>query len=142
MESPADRNGSGGSGVVVVDEMRMYFLVRKDLKMGVGKVAGQVGHAVQKLIVNGNPEVIKCYNEENLNSDINSIVPSAKIILSIPDLETLTKMEELFISKNLPYVKIIDLGRTQIAPNTPTVIGLGPIRKSESPTELSSLKLL
>jgi PTH2 family peptidyl-tRNA hydrolase len=112
-------------------ELRMYILVRRDLKMGPGKVAGQCGHAVQYLILKGQRDIIERYN--------NSISP--KIILKIENLDHLEQIEKICLSMGLPVARVIDAGRTQIPENTVTVLGVGPCLEKDIPSEIKSLKL-
>lgn len=112
-------------------ELRIYILVRKDLKMSAGKIGAQCGHAVQHLILNGSKGLITDY--------VNSASP--KIILKVDSLEQLEVIEKALQSQHITTVKIVDAGRTQIPENTVTVLGVGPISSTLVPAELSALKL-
>ena len=121
------------ASVLEVDELTMYILVRADLKMGTGKVAGQCCHAVQSLILSPTllPELLAEYTG----------VLHPKIILKIPDEATLDSFVAVCVEHNFPHHVVVDLGRTQIAANTRTVLGIGPIRKSTVPDSIRVLKL-
>ena len=111
-----------------MSEKVIYLLVRVDLKMGVGKMVAQAGHAVQELIN-------KC-QQKTLRKTI-----CPKISLKI-NLQTMKDVEQLCIEKCVPYHIVIDAGRTQIPENTPTVLGIGPISKGLVNSIVSDLKLL
>ena len=105
----------------------MYILVNNDCKMGKGKIAGQVGHAVglitENILTNyyenpcpKNAEVLQRYDSWKDKGH-------AKIILKATDAEMLAFVNEK------ESVAIRDAGRTQIAPNTLTVVGFYPNAK-------------
>uniref|UniRef100_H0XXW0 Peptidyl-tRNA hydrolase 2, mitochondrial n=1 Tax=Otolemur garnettii TaxID=30611 RepID=H0XXW0_OTOGA len=95
------------------------ILVRTDLKMRKGKVAAQCSHAAisaYKQIQRKNPEVLKHWE----------YCGQPKVVVKAPDEETLvgllTHAKMLGLTVNL----IQDAGRTQIAPGSSTVLGIGP----------------
>lgn len=115
------------------DELRMYIVVNNDAKMGKGKVAAQVGHAVMMAVAH----LIK--NDQKLYSRY-SQSGMAKIVLKA-NLETIEQLASAH--KNVFVVR--DAGRTQIESGTLTAVGFLPmtehIRDKQYPM-LSSLKLL
>lgn len=101
----------------------MYVLVNDDLKMGKGKIAGQVGHVVglitEEIIRKsyethkGIPDCYQRYMEWKATGH-------AKVILKATHeqiLQMIGEPESLYIR---------DAGRTQIAPNSLTVLGFYP----------------
>ena len=95
------------------DAYKMVLLVRKDLKMGVGKIAAQCCHAA----------VGAC--RQNVYQDwMNQ--GEAKIVLSVKNLTELKKYCDLAREAGLPVVEIQDAGRTEVAPGTITVAAIGP----------------
>jgi len=75
----------------------------KTLKMSVGKVAAQVGHAVAK--------VVECYGH----------MPPHKIIVLEANHGKFVKMcEDQTLESYIQY----DLGLTEVEPSTPTVIAI------------------
>jgi len=115
------------------DQYIMYILVNKSLNMNKGKIASQVGHAVQKVteycLINDK----ELYDNYCKNS-------YAKVVLKVPNEELLLQiLEEL---KGLHKSYVVDEGRTQINPDSVTAIGFNPMKKSERPECLQKLGLL
>jgi peptidyl-tRNA hydrolase len=109
----------------------MYILVNTSVKLSPGKIAAQVGHAVQKTTQ-------RCINTMKWQHYICACMP--KIVLKVPS-------EELFVSildqtKNIFKSYVVDEGRTQCAPGTVTAIGYDPLFEKEIPSCFKSLKLL
>ncbi|TTK47648.1 Peptidyl-tRNA hydrolase 2, mitochondrial [Bagarius yarrelli] len=100
-------------------ELKLILAVRTDLKMGKGKVAAQCSHAAvsaYKQVQRRNPELLKKWEYYG----------QPKVVVKVPDEESL--MELLYHAKKvgLPVSLIQDAGRTQIAPGSRTVLGVGP----------------
>jgi peptidyl-tRNA hydrolase, PTH2 family len=110
----------------------IYLLVRKDLKMGLGKTAAQCGHAVQNLLEN-TPRVIK---------KLYWACGYPKIVLKVDSEEEL--MDKWRTVKKLTRQRtlVIDAGKTQLPADTPTVIGIGPLPKKDLKNMVQDLKLL
>ncbi len=95
----------------------IYIFVNNDLKMSTGKVDSQVGHVVLKIVEhvlnNKKSQEYLRYQEWKKNGQ-------TKIVLKANqnDLMELIKLPE---SKY-----IIDAGKTQISPNSLTVVGFFP----------------
>lgn len=115
-------------------ELRMYILVNEDIKLGKGKLAGQVGHAVASMF----------YNQWKIAGKILPIMEEymeshqVKIILKCPQ----AILEDL---ENKGYIAIRDKGWTQLEPNTLTCVNLGILDKNKIPKELefiNGLKLM
>jgi PTH2 family peptidyl-tRNA hydrolase len=120
------------------DHLYMYILVNSDAKMGKGKLAGQVGHVVGLIT----EEIIQDYYV-----DRNVIATEAyeryiswkkkghaKIILKATESQL-----ELFLN-DMECVYVRDAGKTQLAPNTLTVVGFYP--SVELKDKFKHLKLL
>ena len=118
-------------------ELCMYILVNDDLKMGKGKIASQVGHVVGMMTEDiirksyeshkGVPDCYSRYVRWKNNGQ-------AKIVLKATEEQIKTFMGHPETS----YV--IDAGRTQIAPDSLTVLGFYP--SSNNREKLSGFKLL
>lgn len=112
-------------------DYRMYILVNDDVKIGKGKLAGQVGHAVAVYFYINFHEGNNQYKiiEEYMNT------AQKKIILKCPQ----SKLEELEISG---HITIRDNGLTQLEPNTLTCVNIGIYDANEVPSFVSELKLV
>lgn len=110
-------------------DVKMYLFVNNDLKMGKGKIAGQVGHAVGKIVercINNNSEEYALWK----NTFYKKIVCKA----------TYNELIELkSINKSMC---IMDMGKTQIEANSLTVVGFEPMFNSDIPKKFNSFKLL
>lgn len=118
-----------------MSEYKLYFIVNSSLKMGIGKTAGQVGHACSYFIRN-----VYEYNRDRTNYEIWLKNSEPKIILKINDNKHFQDIYSKLLDDNFDPMLITDAGRTQIAPNSNTVIVFGPTKKP--PSYISELKLL
>lgn len=108
------------------------FLVRKDLKMGRGKEAAQCGHAILGLFHNishGDHKVCSYYYDVNF----------PKLFFYVENEEQMDDYRAMALGNNLCACKIRDAGRTQIAAGSATVLGIGPVPKSEVSSLFGSL---
>lgn len=103
-------------------DLRMYILVNKDIKIGKGKLAGQVGHAVNVLVYN-----MAIQDDISLHEYMSGEI---KKIVLYSSQEVLEKLE------TLGYVSIRDKGYTQLKPNTLTCVNLGIVDFNNIPEEL------
>ncbi|KAM8813000.1 peptidyl-tRNA hydrolase 2, mitochondrial [Rhynchonycteris naso] len=113
-ESGTETSILGESG-----EYKMILVVRNDLKMGKGKVAAQCSHAAvsaYKQIQRRNPELLKEWE----------YCGQPKVVVKAPDEETLIALWTHAKMLGLTVSLIQDAGRTQIAPGSQTVLGIGP----------------
>lgn len=100
-------------------EFKMVLVVRNDLKMGKGKVAAQCSHAAvsaYKQVLRRNPELLKQWE----------YCGQPKVVVKAPDEDTLIDLLGHAKEVGLPVSLIQDAGRTQIAPGSRTVLGVGP----------------
>lgn len=117
-------------------QLRMVFFVRTDLKMPKGKIAAQVGHAVQELILKNMNYPSEVF-QEWLEGD------HVKICLKVSSEEELNELhlKGLEIPTHVSF--IIDKGYTCFDnKETPTVVGWGPLTKEEHQELTKNLKLL
>lgn len=106
-------------------DLAMYILVNSDIKINIGKLAGQVGHAVAVyMFQNKEPELIKEYMEN-----------MQKKIILYDTQKNLEKYEQM------GFIAIRDKGFTDLEPNTLTCVNLGIMDKDQRPEEIKSLKL-
>ncbi len=97
---------------------RMYFIINSDLEMSPGKVAAQVGHGTQYVM----EYYLKNPNEQDLFFKY-ARTGSTKIILR----GRLNKI--LALHKKYPDCSFLvtDAGKTEIAPNSITVLAFLPL---------------
>ncbi|KAM6969863.1 peptidyl-tRNA hydrolase 2, mitochondrial [Aplochiton taeniatus] len=110
--SEASIMGEGG-------EFKMILVVRNDLKMGKGKVAAQCSHAAvsaYKQVQRRNPDLLKQWE----------YCGQPKVVVKAPDEDSLMELLTHAKEVGLPVSLIQDAGRTQIAPGSRTVLGIGP----------------
>jgi PTH2 family peptidyl-tRNA hydrolase len=110
--------------------LKMYILVNKDIKIGKGKLAGQVGHAVNVYIYHMMNDDIP--QQQIIHDYMNGEI---KKIILYDTQEHLEKFEQL------GFTRIRDKGYTQLEPNTLTCINLG-ILDSETDEMMDYLKTL
>jgi len=111
------------------DEHKMILLVRKDLNMGVGKIAAQCCHAAVGACRANDFQEWRDQGE-------------AKIVLGVKNKDELMKYCTLAREAGLPTYEIEDAGRTEVAPGTMTVAAIGPARKVLIDAVTGKLRLL
>ncbi|XP_041657523.1 peptidyl-tRNA hydrolase 2, mitochondrial [Cheilinus undulatus] len=113
-------NGTGEASVMGEGgEFKMILVVRNDLKMGKGKVAAQCSHAAvsaYKQVQRRNPDLLKQWE----------YCGQPKVVVKAPNEDTLIDLLGHAKEVGLPVSLIQDAGRTQIAPGSRTVLGIGP----------------
>ncbi|KAG6737641.1 hypothetical protein POTOM_059169 [Populus tomentosa] len=118
----------------ILDDFKMVLVVRNDLKMGKGKIAAQCSHAtlgLYKKLLNRAPKALNRWE----------ICAQPKVVVKIESEEDMLVLQERAKSLKLPTHITIDAGRTQIAPNSRTVMAiLGPVEVVDDVT--GGLKLL
>ncbi|XP_044285768.1 peptidyl-tRNA hydrolase 2, mitochondrial [Varanus komodoensis] len=100
-------------------DFKMVIVVRNDLKMGKGKVAAQCSHAAvsaYKQVQRRDPELLRQWE----------YCGQPKVVLRAPDEDTLMQLRSEAQGLGLTVSLIQDAGRTQIAPGSRTVLGIGP----------------
>ncbi|KAM9386223.1 peptidyl-tRNA hydrolase 2, mitochondrial [Pholidichthys leucotaenia] len=105
-------------------DFKMVLVVRNDLKMGKGKVAAQCSHAAvaaYKQVQRRNPKMLKQWE----------YCGQPKVVVKAPDEDAMIDLLGRAKEAGLPVSLIQDAGRTQIAPGSRTVLGIGP-----GPTDL------
>ncbi|KAK2168616.1 hypothetical protein LSH36_15g02113 [Paralvinella palmiformis] len=100
-------------------ETKLVLVVRTDLKMGKGKIAAQCAHAAviaHETLSRRNPELLKEWKYHG----------QPKVVVKIDSEEALLELAKMARSLGLTASLVQDAGRTQIAPGTKTVLGVGP----------------
>ncbi|XP_013188335.1 peptidyl-tRNA hydrolase 2, mitochondrial [Amyelois transitella] len=116
-------------------EYKLVLVVRTDLNMSKGKIAAQCGHAAVGAFEKAqtrDPEGLNCWQ----------LTGQAKIALKIDSVEEIKQIADNAKQMGLITSLIRDAGRTQIAPNSITVLGVGPAPKDVIDKVTGHLKLL
>lgn len=103
--------------------------------MGKGKIAAQCGHAavgVYEKAINKDPDGLKIWKRTG----------QAKVALKTDSVDEITQIADNAKKMGLITSLIRDAGRTQIAPNSITVLGIGPAPKDIIDKVTGHLKLL
>ncbi len=107
------------ASVFRTDECKLVVVVRKDLKMGKGKLAAQVAHAAVECALYAERKDRKTFDRWHDSGQ-------AKVVLKVDSLEELMRLVAEARSAGLHTETITDAGRTQIEPGTVTCAGIGP----------------
>lgn len=102
----------------------MVLIVRTDLNMQGGKTAAQCGHAtlgVYKRSLKRKPEYVEAWEARN----------QVKIALKVESEELMDAVEAYARERGLVTYIVTDAGRTQVAPGSRTVLGIGPAPTAE-----------
>nr|CAI5832705.1 unnamed protein product [Callosobruchus analis] len=99
------------------DYCKMTFVVNSSLKMGVGKIAAQVGHACLGLYRNMLPQYKELLSKWEYTGE-------KKIVLKGDDENHLQQLHQMAKEHNVPSYLVHDAGHTQVAPNSVTVLSL------------------
>ncbi|KAF0294131.1 Peptidyl-tRNA hydrolase 2, mitochondrial [Amphibalanus amphitrite] len=117
------------------DDMKMILVVRMDLKMGKGKIAAQCSHAAlaaYKQSQRQSPEYLREWERRG----------PAKVVVRVEDESAMYRVEQRARAAGLVTAVIQDAGRTQIAPGSVTVLGVGPAPAAILQEVTGHLKLL
>lgn len=119
------------------ESCKLVLVVRKDLEMGTGKIGAQCGHAT-----------LGCYQPLSKTAEGRAILAKweqegqPKIVLAVKSESQLRKLEKNAQAANVNCYLVHDAGRTQVAPGSVTVLGVGPGPKSQVDAITGSLSLL
>lgn len=134
------------------DPVVMYLIVRDSLNMSVGKIAAQVGHAVQMMQIayQEDLDILDNMFDGDIPDESSTILHRVsrynkwlntlftKIVLKADEKEFTKVQKEL--AHNI--VLVTDAGFTEVKPQTDTVIGVFPMYKSEVPKIIKRMQLL
>ncbi|CAK1541459.1 unnamed protein product [Leptosia nina] len=116
-------------------EYKLVLVVRTDLGMSKGKIGAQCGHAAvgaYEKALKKDPEGLKTWQ----------LTGQAKVALKTDSVEEIKQIADNAKKMGLITSMIRDAGRTQIAPNSITVLGVGPAPKDIVDKVTGHLKLL
>ncbi|KAK9841988.1 hypothetical protein WJX81_002872 [Elliptochloris bilobata] len=116
-------------------EVKMVLIVRQDLKMGKGKIAAQCCHATLG-------QFKKLWRRKDPNLKKWELSGQTKVCLRVDDEDGFMQLHQAARSAGIPAHIVVDAGRTQIAPDSKTVMALGPADADLIDSVSGHLKLL
>ena len=123
------------SGIFVDPEYKQVIILRTDLKMGKGKLVAQGAHAA----VNA-AQVSEANHYEVLLRWLRG--GYKKVVLKVSSEEELLDYFLKGLDAGLPTIIVRDAGLTQLAPETPTAVAIGPGSAKKIDEITQGLKLL
>lgn len=112
---------------------KQVIVVRTDLNMSIGKLAGQVAHAsVNAVLDTDDNKVLNAWFNEG----------HKKVICKVKSEKALTNIWNKVVEADIPSAAILDYGLTEIEPNTFTAVGIGPATNEEIDMITKRLSLL
>lgn len=115
--------------------MKQVIVVRKDLHMDLGKLISQACHACLEASEEAKKSSLKTWKIWHGEG-------AKKIVVKVNSLEELLELEGNAERLGIPKALIVDRGLTQIPPNTPTALGIGPGKEATIDRLTGGLKLL
>ena len=117
------------------EEMKLVLVVNEELGMTAGKIAAQCCHAclgVWKKLWRRRDPVLRVWEEGG----------QPKVTLQVSDEEAMLELYQRAKQIGVPTYIVVDAGRTQVAPNSRTVMAVGPASEKEVNEVTGRLKLL
>ena len=102
-------------------KLKQAIIVRTDLGMGKGKIAGQVAHAAVEAA-----ESIRRYCPDWYYPWLEDDNLETKIILKVDSEAKLEALSRNAFAQGINPAKIYDAGKTQLEPSTFTALDIGP----------------
>ena len=112
--------------------LKQVIVIRKDIKMGKGKLAVQIAHASLGAYKMATEEMRKSWEESG----------EKKVVLKVGSERELLEIYKKAKRLKLPCFLVRDAGLTQLSPGTITAIGIGPEREEKIDKITGNLKLL
>lgn len=113
-------------------DYKLLLVVRRDLKMGNGKIAAQCCHATIGAVERCDASVIDYWRRQG----------EAKVVVKCDGEASMDAVRRSASRSGVPTYVVHDAGRTQIAAGSRTVLALGPAPVDEIDAVASHLKLL
>jgi len=115
--------------------VKQVIVVRRDLRMGTGKLVGQACHACLGASEEARKHDLNVWNRWLCEG-------AKKVVVKVYSLEELLELELGARRLGLPNALIVDRGLTQLPPETPTSLGIGPAEGEVIDKLTGRLKLL
>lgn len=112
------------------DEIVMYLVARTDLAMSPGKLGVQIGHGVHLALraAERAAESSRVAREELYQWEGSNYT---KILLKVKGEQNMLNLHENLTKSGVPSCLVRDLGRTEIAAGSLTILSLVPMWKSK-----------
>jgi len=112
--------------------MKQVIILRKDIKMSLGKQISQACHASIASFLKSDINEQKKWLDEGMK----------KVVLKVSNEKELKEFYKLVKKEKLPCELIVDAGLTQIKPGTITALGIGPANDKKIDKITGKIKLL
>ena len=112
--------------------MKQAILVRMDLKLPKGKMAGQCAHAAVESVYNSRKSKVAMWRAQG----------AKKVVLKVADKKELLMYRRKAEKEGLVAALIIDAGKTFFKKPTATCLGIGPDADSKIDKIVGHLKLV
>lgn len=110
--------------------LKQVIVIRKDLKLGKGKLAAQACHAA--ILASDKSRFKEKWKKEG----------QKKVVVFCQNLQELLSLYKMAKNNRLPTALVLDAGLTQIEKGTKTCIGIGPASEEKIDKITGKLKLL
>jgi len=111
---------------------KQVIIIRKDLKMGCGKMCGQTAHGSILSMIISNQDVVNEWINEGMR----------KIVLKTNSLEELQDLNKLLTENNIKSTFVHDFGLTQVKNGTATTLAVEVVDECLINEYISEFKLL
>ena len=113
-------------------QYKQVILVRQDLQLPKGKLAGQCSHASVEATLNSDRKIVEAWRKQGM----------PKIVLKVKDEKELVSYLQQAKDLGLVACLIMDAGKTVIVPGTKTCVGIGPDQEEKIDVLTGKLSLL
>jgi PTH2 family peptidyl-tRNA hydrolase len=110
---------------------KQVLIVRKDLKMGIGKIAAHVAHASLDAAMMADEKILDDWRKEG----------AKKIVVKVNSLKEIQDLEKKAKKEKIVHSMIKDAGLTQLKKGTVTTLGIGPAKEKVVDKITGKLKL-
>jgi len=110
---------------------KQVLVVRKDLKMGIGKAIAHACHASLDAALKADKKILEDWQKEG----------AKKIVVKVNSLKEMQDIEKKAKKEKILHVVIKDAGLTQLKRGTVTVLGIGPAKEKPVDKITGKLKL-
>jgi len=100
-------------------EFKQCLVVRADLELSSGKWCAQVAHAAVSCVEKARYQKPLWYRKWLLEGQ-------KKVVLVVENEEELRQLHNRSAELGIPTCEVVDMGLTEVAPNTLTCVGIGP----------------